>query len=105
MLKLGQLPQSKPTKNTKSFNSLKHYIANMVLFAEDEEDLILPSIRHLAEQTGFSKTVVARHLFTLIDNEWIEQKRWGNSPRECFYIATLSFDRAKKFKEFYQIKM
>lgn len=101
MFKIGQIPQHKPQKNTKSFNGLRHYIANTVLFAECEEDLILPSTRELAEIIGYSKALVSRHFFDLEELGWVEKKKWGDHPRQCLYLAVVSREKAERFKNYY----
>lgn len=102
MFSLTQIPaNSKPLTNKKSLNKLKHYIANMILFAGYDDDLILPPTRELARITGYSKTVVGRNMLRLIDDNWIVKKKWGNHPRQCVYVASVDPIEAKRFKNFY----
>lgn len=100
-MKITHLQESVSKHRSKSYNSLKHYIAKIILLAQDEDELILPSSRQLARVIGYSKTTVAQHLLTLEDEEWIDKKSWGPRPIQQFYVASASRTRANKFNDFY----
>ncbi len=103
-MQLSHIQQTLGQHRSKSYNSLKHYICKIILLADAEQDLIVPSSRELARVTGYSKTVVAKHLLTLQEEQWIDKKSWGDRPIQQFYVASASRERANKFNDFYILR-
>ena len=45
--------------------------------------------------------MVGKHILRLESEKYIKKLQWGESPRECMYIVTMSEDDAKRFKKYY----
>jgi len=94
MFKIGAITVTKH----KSYNQVKHYIANQVLLSEDK---YLPSVRHLAQVIGASKSAVSKVLITLHEvDRWLDRYQDGNSPRNTIYKIIATATQCDDFKSY-----
>lgn len=93
--------QSNYSLNTNTnYNLLKHYISKLVLMAETEQDLILPSYKKLSKILNISKSSIERAILKIEKNEkWIVKMKVSDTPRGTFYKITATPEQIKLYQD------